>query len=136
MLFRVLGDSAGLARYHADLGFVQCQAGDLPAAASHYRKALSLLADLGQRRGVARSLDGFASLALHRGNYAHALTLSAAADSIRCSRGARLRARDQATVDETLDSARKHLDAESAAAAWSIGCRMSVREAIDYALGG
>jgi tetratricopeptide (TPR) repeat protein len=132
--FHAAGDRGGVARSHVDLGVVQCDEGDLPSAASHFRQALLLFEDLGQRRGIARSLDGLASVASHGGSFQHALTLAAAADSIRRSVGVRLRAPDQVAVDETLRRARGHLDSLSADAAWHTGSRMSLRQAVDHAI--
>jgi tetratricopeptide (TPR) repeat protein len=131
--FRAAGDRAGFARCHVDLALLNCDAAALPAAVSHLREALDIFSDLGQRRGVARTLEGFVRVASHRGHFADALTLAAAADSIRRSVGAHLRPPDQVALHQTVDAARNRLDTASAAASWYAGCRMNLGQAVAYA---
>jgi tetratricopeptide (TPR) repeat protein len=132
--FRAAGDRASLARCHVDMAFLHCDAAALPVALSHLREALHIFADLGQSRGVARALDGFVRVASQQGRFEEALTLGAAADSIRRSAGARLRPHEGTLLHDTLEAARKRVGAASGSAAWQAGSRMNLRQAVEYAL--
>jgi hypothetical protein len=97
-------------------------------------EALRIYLEMGQKRGIARVLEGFAYMALHQHDVARGLKLAGAADSLRRSVGARLRAFEQAQLEATLKLARKKRRPESANAAWDAGCRMTLREAIEFAV--
>ena len=56
-MFRDLGDRLGQAEALNDLGVVQRQTGDYPAAAASHQQALELFRDLGDRHGQASALN-------------------------------------------------------------------------------
>jgi predicted ATPase/DNA-binding winged helix-turn-helix (wHTH) protein len=133
-IFRETGDRWGCARSLTDLGVIACEQGKPPAAHVLYREALALFIDLGHRRGVARTLDGFACLALARQDAARALTLAAAAHSMREQISAPLPQGEQAKLDATLRSAWESLGEHDGKAAWSQGSGMSLEAAVQYSL--
>jgi tetratricopeptide (TPR) repeat protein len=63
-LFRELGDRLGQAYALNDLGLVQQQTGDYPAAAASHQQALELFTDLGNRLGQAEALNRLGELSL------------------------------------------------------------------------
>ena len=131
--FRDAGDRAGLGRSHAELGHVACDAGNYDAASSMFDEALRILLELGHKRGVARVFDCFAYMAVRQRNFVRALILAGAAARLRRSLGARVRASEKAWLEETVRLARMHQDSESAGRAWDAGCRMTLKEAIEFA---
>ena len=133
-LFRELGDPWGSARSLTDLGHIDCEQGDHLAAQTEYREALDTFASLGHRRGVARALEGFACLALARGQAARALTLAAAAAKLRELISAPLQKAEQLKLDGTLLPAWKSLSEIEGKDAWTIGSEMSIERAIEYSL--
>ena len=63
------GDRAGQAGALNELGILQRQTGDFPAAAASYHQALKLYKDLGDRLGQAGALDNLGRVQLDTGDY-------------------------------------------------------------------
>jgi tetratricopeptide (TPR) repeat protein len=131
--FRHAGDRAGLGRSYADLGHLACDAGNYGAAYSMFDEALQIFLDLAYKRGVARVFDCFSYMAVRQHDFARALILADAAARLRRSLGAGVRASEKAWLEETIRLARMHQDSESAGRAWDAGCRMTLKEAIEFA---
>ena len=132
--FRAAGDRWGSARSLADLGHICCEQGEYPAAHAAYREALEIFADLGHRRGIARALEGFACLAVARGQAERALQLAAAATLLRYQIGAPLPQAEQSKIDQSLSAARASLREPEGKDAWTAGSAMSLEQAIQYSL--
>ena len=132
--FRAAGDRWGSARSLADLGHICCEQGEYPAAHAAYREALEIFADLGHRRGVARALEGFACLAVARGQAERALQLAAAATLLRYQIGAPLPQAEQSKIDQSLSAARASLGEPERQDASTAGSAMSLEQAIQYSL--
>jgi predicted ATPase len=132
--FRRLGHAWGTARSSADLAYLACESGDLEAAHALYEDALTAFLHLGHKRGLARALEGFACLAQREQNPERALILAGAAVAIRRAIGAPARPYEQAKLERALEPAWQHRDPESATASWNDGLRMSLEEAIKFAL--
>jgi hypothetical protein len=81
--FREARDQWRSARSPSDLGSIDCERGDHPAARAEYRETLEIFARLGHRRGTARALEGSACLALAQGQAPRELKLTAAAMHLR-----------------------------------------------------
>lgn len=132
--FRRNGDVWGSARSLTDLGFMDCELGSFAAAREAYREALSMFRSLGHRRGIARVFEGFACLALSRGEAARALKLAAAAAHTRSAIGAALPPAEQSRLDQKLASSWQSLGESKGKDAWATGLAMSLEMAMEYAL--
>lgn len=131
--FRDARDSCGAGRSLTDLGYIHLEEGRVDEARSAFRDSLGIFGSLSHRRGIARVLDGYATLALAGGDPVAALKLSAAASHILRQIDALLPRNEQARVDKTLESARALLQHGEANQAWTEGAAMSLDEAIAYA---
>jgi hypothetical protein len=116
------------------LGYVDCERGDHSAAHAFYREAMQIFSALGHRRGIARTLEGYACLAVAQGNAERALKLAAAAARLRCLISAPLHQADQSKLNHTLLAAWKSLNEVDGKLAWEAGSAMSPEEAIQYSL--
>ena len=106
------------------------------AAHAAYREALEIFAGLGHRRGVARTLEGSACLALAQGHAERALKLAAAAAHLRRLISAPLPQAEQSKLDQTLQPAWTALGESKGKSAWAEGSAMGLEEGIEYALAG
>jgi tetratricopeptide (TPR) repeat protein len=134
-VFREAGDPWGSARSLTDLAYIDCEQGDHLAAHAACREALEIFAGLRHRRGIARTLEGCACLALAEGHAERALKLAAAAAHLRQSISAPLPQAEQGKLDQTLLPAWKSLGEGEAKRAWAEGSAMSLEHAIQYSLG-
>jgi predicted ATPase len=133
--FARLGDPWGVARSSADLANVSGEMGDYAVAHELFRQALTVFAAIDHKRGIARVLEDVALVAQRQQQWDRTLTLVGAAAAIRLAFGAAPRAAEQARLDHSVAPAwqsRAHGDAR---ASWDAGQRMSVNEAIRYAVG-
>ena len=81
--FRGMGDRSGQANVRNELGLLQQQAGDYPAAAASHQQALEVFRDLGDRFGEAETLNSLGELLLRsstreqaRGHHTQALAIA------------------------------------------------------------
>ncbi len=132
--FRASEDPWGCARSLTDLGSIDCEQGDYAGAHAAYREALEIFAGLGHRRGIARALEGSACLSFAQGHAARALTLAAAAATLRRQISAPLPQADQSKLDRMLLPAWKSLSEKDGNSAWDKGSAMSLEDAIQYSL--
>lgn len=116
----------------ADIGSIFCEQGEYEPARLAYREAFEIFADLGHRRGIARSLEGLACLAAGTGQAVRALKLAAAAVHIRALISAPLPQAEQAKLGEKLLPAWQALTPEEGRAAWAAGSTMNLERAIQY----
>jgi hypothetical protein len=116
------------------LGHIDCEQGDHAAAHAAYREASEMFAALGHRRGIARTLEGYACLALARGEATRALTLASAAAHLRRQIGAPLSQAEQFKLDRTLLPAWESLSHSEGKGAWERGSSMSMDDAVEYSL--
>ena len=132
--FRKTGDRWGYARSLTDLGHIDCEQGKHSTAYAAYREAIGLFATLGHRRGMARALEGFACLALARGQAARALRLAAAAAHLRKLISTPLPQDEQSRLDQKLVPAWESLTGPEGNAAWAEGSAMDLEKAVQYSL--
>jgi hypothetical protein len=83
---------------------------------------------------MARSIEGFACLALAGGCAARALTLAAAAANIRQQICAPLFPAEQSKLDFTLLNAWEVLSESEGKDAWARGCDMTLERAVEFSL--
>jgi predicted ATPase len=107
--------------------------GDTAAAQPYYQEALRLAQALGDRYGMMRAIAGLGTLAQQGGQGERAARLIAAAQTQHQRIGAPITPAEQASLDHTLAA----IHAQPAAtwqAAWQEGEKMSLEEAVRYAL--
>ena len=132
--FREAGDPWGTGRSLTDLGIIDCEQGDHAAGRAAFRAGLDIFSGLGHRRGMARILECFACLALAEGHAARALTLAAAAESVRQQISAPPSQAEQSKLDDALLKAWKMLSETEGKDAWAAGQAMNLERAVQYSL--
>jgi tetratricopeptide (TPR) repeat protein len=132
--FRDAGDRWGSARSLADLGYIYCEQREYTAAHARFREALVVYAELGHKRGIARALEGLASLGAARGQATRALKLAAAAAHLRRLMNAPLPLAEQSRLDQSLSSAWESLSEAEGKEAWAEGSGMNIESAVQYSL--
>ena len=132
-----------LAREHDDpffqavalshLGRGAIRRGDPTLARAYLEESLLTMAAIasGDVPGV---LSTFAELAVLEGRFARAVRVWTAAEALLASRGAALATSSRRRIEQQVETARRALSADVAAAAWADGQAMSVDQAVAYAL--
>ena len=133
-LFQEVGNEGGIAHALHNLGHVARSEGHYDTARLHYEEALAMFRKLGNKAGIAYSLEGFAGLAGAQGQSERAVRLRGAAEALRETIGVPLPAVDRAKYDHYVETARAALGEEASAAVWAEGCKMTMEEAIEFAL--
>ena len=108
--------------------------GDDREAHALFSRALTTFLALDHKRGMARVLEGFVYLAQHQQDFGRALTLAGAATAMRDAFGAAPRPSERTSLERVLAPAWQTLDHAAAVATWGAGRRMSLDEAVQYAL--
>ena len=134
-IFRELGDQRGIARALTDLGHLACSEGDCASAEELYAKGLRLFSESGEIREIARILEGMARAAAATRRPERAVRLVGAARALRQRYGTPLTPSALSRIEQELEDARRHMTSSDAARAWMEGSRMTLKMAIDYALG-
>src|SRR5262249_4981430 len=134
--FRGAGDRWGVARSLADLGAVACELSERGNAYENFRESLEIYREHGQKRGIARVIEGLASLALFNGEPRKALVAVAAAAHLRQTVSAPLLPADQSKLDLQLQKAWRQLGEVEGKKAWAEGSTMPLDDAIQLALSG
>jgi hypothetical protein len=134
--FRELKDQLGLAGALADLGNLERDLRDHSVAGARYHESLGIFFQrLNQKRGLARSLEAFASSAALQEKSGPALRLAGAAAALRKSIGVPPTPREQARLGRSLEASRRELGLAAGSAVWPEGWVMPPEEAIEIALG-
>jgi DNA-binding CsgD family transcriptional regulator len=123
-----------MARSLQRLGDLAAGGGDVDLARGHYAESLELWRELGDRWGIARALDGFATLAAAQSQHERALRLGGAAAALRTSLGAPLPTREQGPLERRLAPARLALGEQAAATTWEEGQQLPLEQVIASAL--
>ena len=133
--FHQHGDPWSAGGLQVDLGMLALATGDASKATELFRQAMESCQQLGgQKRGLARALEGFALAAARTGDVRRAITLAGAAGALRNAIGARLTPAEQRAVTAGLERARAALTAAERTSVWNEGWSMPVEDAIEYAI--
>ncbi len=103
---------------------------DYPKAKDLFADSLAAFSDLGDRRGVAESLEGLARVAGVQGQPEPAARLFGLAEALREAIGAPLLPHDRSRYAATLATAREQLTEDAWKRAWASGRAASVEEAV------
>ena len=131
---RTAGDHWGCARSLTDLGSIDCLQGEHRSAETEYREAMEIFMNLGHRRGMARAMEGYACLAVARGQPVRALKLAAAAAHLRELIRAPLPQAEKEKLDQMLLPAWQALTDPEGKAVWAEGSAMDLEKAVQYSL--
>jgi predicted ATPase/serine/threonine protein kinase len=132
--FYEVNDHWGIAGSLADLGNLERNQEDFPAAIALYRESLRMFQHLAHKRGIARLLESFAAVAAAQSESERALRLAGAAAALRQSIGAPLTPVEAASLERSLEPARRGLATSAGGAAWLEGWVMPVEKAIEDVL--
>jgi ATP/maltotriose-dependent transcriptional regulator MalT len=116
------------------LGRVMLHRGDLEAARTQFRKALAILQQQEDRRGVAECLEGLAGLAAAQGRPARGARLLGAAAALREAIVAPLAPVERGEHDRHVAALRAQLDEATFAHAWAEGQAWPLERTVEEAL--
>jgi hypothetical protein len=109
--------------------------GDYAAARSLHEEGLAIFRELGDKGGIAQSLESLAGLAAVWGRgLERAARLWGAAAALREAIGAPLPPSEREKYEREVGAARAALGEEAFASAWAEGEAMTLEQAIAYAL--
>jgi DNA-binding CsgD family transcriptional regulator/tetratricopeptide (TPR) repeat protein len=117
-----------------DLGDVSHALGDEAAARELYAESLALWQELGDERGIAQSLEGFATVAAAESRPERAVRLLGAARAMRERIDEASSPSRRASLERLLEAARAAMGEEACGAAWAAGHAMPPQEAVVEAL--
>jgi predicted ATPase len=109
-------------------------AGNREEAQSSWRRQLELARAIGSQQSASSALTGLARFALNDGKAARCLQLLGAATELFRRTGSRLEGPDVEFVGKAQTTARELIGPELAEVAWTDGVRMSLEEAVRFAL--
>ena len=133
-LQREVGDRYYLANALNNLGNVARTRGDHERARQLYTESLRTNQELGALWAIAYLLEDISCLETTQGSYERALCLQGAAENLRQEIGSPMSPNEQARLDEYLKTARDSLSPEKRESALEAGKRMTLGEAIRFAL--
>jgi len=142
VLFDKIGERhVGTIQAHQSLGETALAQGDAALATTHFAEALALRRDLGYRSVMARAdmawcLAGLAGAAVVNEEPERAAWLWGAAEALRQSIGARPAPAARATHERLMAAAREQLGEAAFNAALAQGQKMTLEQAVAYALEG
>jgi non-specific serine/threonine protein kinase len=117
------------------LGLVMLDVGHLTRARSLLVEAISTAHRVGHQFAINVSLEGLAGLAAAQQQLERALHLAGAASAAREATGLPLPPHFQVRLNRWLGPARRRVGTKAANRAWELGRKLSLPEAIDYAIG-
>ncbi|HEX8599016.1 MAG TPA: tetratricopeptide repeat protein [Chloroflexia bacterium] len=133
-LFEEFGDRQSVAMMQNNLGEIALAQSDLNEATAYFKDGMVLLKEIGNKAGVAGCLDGLAQVAAAAGRPEQAARLFGAADAINRATGEAVPVANRAEYTQTVAGVRDSLGARAFEAAWEMGQKMSLEEAVAYAL--
>jgi tetratricopeptide (TPR) repeat protein len=141
--FRGWGYKWGIANTFYHLGRLYCIAGggvydnggnDNEAATACFHESMLLNRDLGNKLGMAKTLVGFGSVALAKGDLERSASLFAAAEALHQTIGAPMTAYERIRCDREVSRVRALLEEKIFATIWNAGKNMTAEQAVRYAL--
>ncbi|MFN8496646.1 MAG: adenylate/guanylate cyclase domain-containing protein [Anaerolineae bacterium] len=121
---------------HSRLAHVARRAGRLDEAVSIYRHTIVAFEEMGQLPAVAHELECCAFIARAQGDPVRAARLLGAAEALRERVGVRMTGMERVEYDDDVAALRGQLPSAEFDAAWAAGRRMTLDDAVAYALEG
>ncbi|MDP9316517.1 MAG: tetratricopeptide repeat protein [Chloroflexota bacterium] len=134
LLSRELGHKLGISWALGRLGAIMQDEGDYERAEACFGECLQVRHELRDTQGIAWALEGLAAVAAGRRQPERAAQLWGQAEALREAVGAPLSLTVRATYERHVMVARAEMDEDRFAVAWAAGQRMSLEQAIAYAL--
>ena len=131
---REVGSKNFVAESLRNLGELAQQQGDYPRAVELYQESMTLRKKIGDKKGIATDLEGLARTAGSQKQPKRASRLFGVAGALREVIGAPIAPVDRDEFDRSVAAVRAQLEEEAFTAAWAEGRKMSIEEAITYAL--
>lgn len=135
-LAREIGNKHGMAWALRELGSIHLTAGDFSDAEAVIAESLQIRWELRDAHGAAWSLEGLAEVAYMRRLPVRAAWLWGQAEALRETVGAPMSPDERVLYEQQVASMRAALDEEQFAAAWAIGRRLKLAEAVANAIDG
>jgi non-specific serine/threonine protein kinase len=135
-IFEEIGASFNVLLQKSNLGHLERRLGNLEAALGYYRETILAFRDIGQLGAVCHQLECLGFIALEKSQPERALQLFAAANVLREKRGTPMTPDEQLYFEEQLTILREEMDEVKFEQAWSKGRRMTMEQAIEFALEG
>ncbi len=132
-LFREMDDKWGITLAVINVGNLLIEQND-PGAQARYAEGLMLSKELGDKKNAVNALSGLGAVAVQHSDWARATKLVAAAETLRLSIGAVWEATEGRIYEKTVAAARAGLGDDKFQSTWSDGSRLTLDEAIAYAL--
>jgi len=118
-----------------DLGKAALKQGDYQQAVSHYKEALTIYWDWGIGRRIAEGLEQLVTAVMHQ-QVNQSVRLLGTAEALRQSCDAPLFPYQLSDYERCVKSLRSQLDEATFTTCWVEGRAMTVKQAVEYALGG
>jgi predicted ATPase/class 3 adenylate cyclase len=129
-----MGDRRFALMARSDLAHALRRTGATSEAEEVYRQTLPAWQHAGTRGAIANQLECFAFLALAGGSTVRAARLFGAAETVREAAGANMLPHERAEYEAAQATLRGRLDAAALGGAWSEGRKLTLEEAIAFAL--
>ena len=133
-LAKKMGNKRQMYSCYSELAHVLRENGELEEPLVLYLELLPKWRDIGHRAAVAHELECIAYILSKKDSPQRAVAILGAADSLRKMIGTNPTPLEQAEYERELSALREKMDASIIARAWEEGQRLSMEEAIDFAL--
>jgi non-specific serine/threonine protein kinase len=133
-LFHQLGDRYRSNTSYSELAHIERRAGNLAEARRLYKETIVVWQEFGQRPAIAHQLECFAFLAGAQNQSRRAARLLGAAEALRETIGASMTSPERIEYDREVTALQAQMEAETAADHWARGRKMTLEEAVAYAL--
>ena len=135
VLCRELGGKRGIAQLLHLLGLVALGQDDHDRATELFKESLALNQELGVKDFIAYCLEGLAGVAVAQGESEPGAIILGAAEGIRKAISAPPPPSERVEIDRNVAAVRAGLDEKTFTEAWAQGRKMSMEEAVEYAMG-
>jgi tetratricopeptide (TPR) repeat protein len=133
-LHQEMGNNMAVAMMLGNLGEVALHEKDYPRAKCLFNQTLEMARQLENPRIFLGCLEGFARVAAYAGRYKQAALLFGSAQESHEASGIIRDPADEMEYNLCIEYAREHLDPATFNSAWAEGKKMSVNEAIEFAV--
>jgi predicted ATPase/class 3 adenylate cyclase len=133
MIYEEVGASFNVILEKSNLAHLERRQGNFSIALEYYRETILAFRDIAQTGAVAHQLECFGFIALEESQDERALRLFAAASVLREKRGTPMTPDEELYFAEQLTSLREKMNEKQFDLAWSMGRRMTMEEAIEFA---
>jgi tetratricopeptide (TPR) repeat protein len=124
-----------VSRVHDNLGRIAVEQGDYSEARRNLEGSIRIYAEVGDQLGICESLDAFAWLAFKLGRNEQSIQLWGAAEALREKIGSPMSPVDQDQHKQAVEESRRLLSSDVFSESWMKGLSMTLKEALELAVG-